>query len=96
MEGRPWCFDNMLMLLKEAEVDEQPDQVTLNNSPFQIRLKNLPFNMRSNEIVIALIGNMGKILEIQEDVLGACGQISECESYARCPHPFKKILEDER
>lgn len=34
MEGRPWCFDNMLVLLKEAEGDEQPDQVILHRSPF--------------------------------------------------------------
>lgn len=70
MEGRPWCFDNMLVLLKEAEGDEQPDQVTLKHSPFWIRLKNLPFNMRSDEVVKALIGNMGEIIDLEEDVLG--------------------------
>nr|CCA66043.1 hypothetical protein [Beta vulgaris subsp. vulgaris] len=70
MDGRPWCFDNMLVLLKEADGDEQPDQVCLNHSPFWIRLKNLPFNMRSNDVVKALIGNLGEILDIEEDVLG--------------------------
>lgn len=70
LEGRPWCFDNMLVLLKEADGDEPPDQVTLHQSPFWIRLKNLPFNMRSNEVVKALIGNMGEILELEEDILG--------------------------
>lgn len=70
MEGRPWCFDNMLVLLKEAEGDEQPDQVIIHHSPFWIRLKNLPLNMRSNDVVKALIGNMGEILDIEDDVLG--------------------------
>lgn len=70
LEGRPWCFDNMLVLLKEADGDEPPDQVTIHQSPFWIRLKNLPFNMRSNEVVRALIGNMGEILDIEDDVLG--------------------------
>lgn len=70
LEGRPWCFDNMLILLKEAEGDEQPDQVTLTHSPFWIRLKNLPLNNRSDDVVRALIGNMGEIIEIEEDVLG--------------------------
>ena len=70
LEGRPWCFDNMLVLLKEADGDEPPDQVILNQSPFWIRLKNLPFNMRSDDVVKALIGNMGPIIEIEEDVLG--------------------------
>ena len=70
MEGRPWCFDNMLVLLKEADGDEQPDQVNLQHSPFWIRLKNLPFNMRSDDVVKALIGNMGEILDMEEDALG--------------------------
>ena len=70
LDGRPWCFDNMLVVLKEADGDEPPDQVTLYDSPFWIRLKNLPFNMRSDAVVRALIGNLGEILEIEEDVLG--------------------------
>lgn len=70
LEGRPWCFDNMLILLKEADGDEQPEQVILQHSPFWVRIKNLPFNSRSDEVVRALIGNMGEILEIEEDVLG--------------------------
>ena len=70
LDGRPWCFDNMLILLKEADGDEQPDQVTLNHSPFWVRIKNLPFNTRSNEVIRALVGSMGEILEIEEDVLG--------------------------
>ncbi|XP_048502313.1 uncharacterized protein LOC125498299 [Beta vulgaris subsp. vulgaris] len=70
LDGRPWCFDNMLVLLKEADGDEPPDQVTIYQSPFWIRLKILPFNMRSNEVIKALIGNMGEILELEEDVLG--------------------------
>ncbi|XP_048502753.1 uncharacterized protein LOC125498566 [Beta vulgaris subsp. vulgaris] len=70
LEGRPWCFDNMLVLLKEADGDEQPDQVTLNHSPFWIRIKNLPFNSRSDEVVRALVGNLGEVLQLEEDVLG--------------------------
>ena len=70
LDGRPWNFDNMLVLLKEADGDEPPDQVTLNQSPFWVRLKNLPFNMRSDSVVKALIGSMGDIIELEEDVLG--------------------------
>ena len=70
MDGRPWCFDNMLVLLKEADGEEQPDQVSIIHSPFWVRLKNLPFNYRSDDIVKALVGNMGEILEVEEDVLG--------------------------
>lgn len=70
LDGRPWCFDNMLIILKEVDGDEQPDQVSLIYSPFWIRLKNLPFNMRSDEVVRALIGNLGEIIDIEKDVLG--------------------------
>ena len=70
LEGRPWCFDNILILLKEAEGDEQPDKVILNHSPFWVRIKNLPLNNRSDEVVQALIGNMGEVLDIEKDILG--------------------------
>lgn len=70
LEGRPWCFDNMLIILKEADGDEQHYQVSLIHSPFWVRIKNLPFNYRSDDIVKALIGNMGEILDLEEDVLG--------------------------
>ncbi|XP_048499711.1 uncharacterized protein LOC104890046 isoform X5 [Beta vulgaris subsp. vulgaris] len=39
MDGRPWCFDNMLILLKEADGEEQPDRVIINLSPFWDVLK---------------------------------------------------------
>lgn len=45
LEGRPWCFNNMLVLLKEANGDEQPDQVTINQYPLWVQIKNLPFNI---------------------------------------------------
>lgn len=70
MDGCPWCFDNMLLLLMEASGEEQPDYVTINLSPFWVRIKNLPFNYRSDEIIRALVGSMGEILDIEEDVLG--------------------------
>lgn len=68
--GRTWCFDNMLIILKEANGDEQPYQVSLIHSPFWVRIKNLPFNYRSDDIVKVVIGNMGEILDLEEDVLG--------------------------
>ena len=70
MDGRPWCFGNMLLLLMEAIGEEQPDHVTINQSPFWVRIENLPFNYRSDEIIRALVGNMGEILELEEDVVG--------------------------
>lgn len=70
LEGRPWCFDNTLIMLKEVDDDEQPDQVTITHSPFWVRVKNLPFNCRSDTYVKALVGGMGEILDLEEDILG--------------------------
>ncbi|XP_021773269.1 uncharacterized protein LOC110737207 [Chenopodium quinoa] len=70
LRGRPWCFDNMLVLLKEIDGDEQPEEVTLTNSPFWVRIKNLPFNCRSDSHVKAIVEGMGEILEIEDGVLG--------------------------
>lgn len=70
LEGCSWCFDNMLNILKESTVYEQPDQVNITHSLFWVRIKNLLFNYRTNNIVKAFIGNMGEILETKEDGLG--------------------------
>ncbi|XP_021733146.1 uncharacterized protein LOC110699962 [Chenopodium quinoa] len=70
LKGRPWCFDNMLLILKEVEGDEQPEQVALYHSPFWVRVKHLPFNCRSDEDVKELVANWGEVLEIEEDLLG--------------------------
>lgn len=43
LDGRPWCFDNMLVVLKEAEGDEQPDQISLIYSSSLDSRKKPPF-----------------------------------------------------
>lgn len=70
LEGHTWCFDNMVILLKENDRVEQLDQVTITKSPFWVHIKNLSFNYRTDDIVRALIGNTGEIIEMEDDVLG--------------------------
>ncbi|XP_021857275.1 uncharacterized protein [Spinacia oleracea] len=70
LQGRPWCFENTLILMKEIEGDEQPKQVVLTHSPFWVRIKKLPFNCRSNAHVKTLVAGMGELIEIEEDILG--------------------------
>ena len=43
MEGRPWCFEQRLLLLQEISNDTVPSKVTLNFSLFWVRLYNLSF-----------------------------------------------------
>ncbi|XP_021729928.1 uncharacterized protein LOC110696910 [Chenopodium quinoa] len=70
LKGRPLCFDNMLVLLKGIDGDEQPEDVILRNSPFWVRIKNLPFNCRTDAHVRAILEGMGEILEMEDDILG--------------------------
>lgn len=68
--GCPWCFDQHLLILNEISGDEHPVQVRLNFSPFWIRILNLPFNCRSNEDIQAIASALGKVMDIENDVLG--------------------------
>ncbi|XP_021721964.1 uncharacterized protein LOC110689486 [Chenopodium quinoa] len=69
LSGRPWCFDNMLIVIKEVEGDEQPERIALCHSPFWVRIKFLPFNCRSDTDVKEIAWNLGEVLEIEEDKL---------------------------
>ena len=51
LNGRPWSFEQRLLVLQEIEGDAQPSDVVLNFSPFWVRFYNLPFGCRSNSNV---------------------------------------------
>ncbi|XP_021731496.1 uncharacterized protein LOC110698385 [Chenopodium quinoa] len=70
LRGRPWCWENHLLILAEIVGDEQPDRVKLNLSPFWVRVMNLPFNCRSNAVVKVIVSNLGSLLEIEVDAFG--------------------------
>lgn len=64
----PWCFENNLVLPREIEGDEQPEQVIITHSLFWVRVTNLPFNCRSNENIKALTARLREFLEIKKDL----------------------------
>ncbi|KAL2935539.1 hypothetical protein RDABS01_018657 [Bienertia sinuspersici] len=70
MDGRPWCFDQKLLILEEVVGEEQPSEILLNSSPFWVRLYNLPFNYRTNETMRTIASNIGRVLEVDDDELG--------------------------
>lgn len=67
MQGRPWCFDNQLVVLNEVSGDEQPSEVNLNFSPFWIRLKNLPFNCCSTPMCNVIASRLGHVMDIDDE-----------------------------
>ena len=70
LAGRPWSFDQKLLVLNEIVGDEQPSQVVLDSSPFWVRLYNLPFNCRAEEEVKAIASCLGKVMEVDLDDFG--------------------------
>ena len=70
LEGRPWSFDQKLLVLQVIEGDEQPSQVVLDSSPFWVRIYNLPFNCRAEEDVRAVASCLGPIVDVDVDNFG--------------------------
>ena len=67
MEGRPWTFDNNLILLEEIDGSSQPSNIPMQWCPFWLRLYNLPMNSRSEQAVRAIGGCIGEVLEVESD-----------------------------
>ena len=70
MAGRPWCFDQKLLVIDAIQGDEQPSQVNLDTSPFWVRIYNLPFNCRTEAEVRAIASCLGPVMEIDVDDFG--------------------------
>ena len=70
MAGRPWCFDQKLLVIDTIQGDEQPSQVNLDTSPFWTRIYNLPFNCRTEAEVKAIASCLGPVIEVDVDDFG--------------------------
>lgn len=44
LAGRPWTFDQSLVLLNEIDGSAQPSNISLTHCPFWVRLYNLPMD----------------------------------------------------
>lgn len=67
MPGRPWTFDQHLVLLNEIEGTQQPSNITLKFRPFWVRLYNMPMGSRSERHVRLIGGSLGEVLEVDHD-----------------------------
>lgn len=67
LDGRPWTFDQCLVLLDVIKVGVQPSDIVLNHSPFWIRLYNLPLESRSVKHVRSFAQNLGEVMDIDDD-----------------------------
>lgn len=69
LNGRPWSFENRLIVIQDIDREQQPLDLVLNSSPFWIRLYNLPFGYQSDERVKMIAKAIGDVMEIEEDFL---------------------------
>ncbi|XP_010688971.2 uncharacterized protein LOC104902765 [Beta vulgaris subsp. vulgaris] len=70
MAGRPWTFDQNLVMLQEIEDDIQPSEIVLKQCPIWVRLYNLPMRSRSESHIRMIGGSIGQVLEVDMDDIG--------------------------
>ncbi|KAE9462817.1 hypothetical protein C3L33_05275, partial [Rhododendron williamsianum] len=75
LNGGPWCFNNMLLLLKKWEVRMRADSIEFQEVDFWIQLWGLPFECISQEIGEVIGKRIGAVLEV--------GRLSETGSWGR-------------
>ena len=67
LDGRPWTFDQHLVMLNEIVGGVQPSDMALLHCPFWIRLYNLPLDCRSVNHVRRIGGSLGEVVEVETD-----------------------------
>lgn len=70
LAGRPWTFDQNLMLLNEIDGSAQPSNISLTHCPFWVRLYNLPMDSRTENRIKLIGGGLGRVLEVDYDGVG--------------------------
>ncbi|XP_048496311.1 uncharacterized protein LOC125495591 [Beta vulgaris subsp. vulgaris] len=67
LNGRPWTFDQNLILLSEIEGELQPSNMSLTLCPFWLRIYNLPMAYRTEKHIKMIANSMGEVLEYDSD-----------------------------
>lgn len=66
VNGGPWCFDNMVLLLRRWEAGMKADTVIFNEIDFWIQLWGLPFECITREIGEVIGRRIGVVLEVNK------------------------------
>ncbi|XP_019102985.1 uncharacterized protein LOC109133730 [Beta vulgaris subsp. vulgaris] len=65
--GRPWTFDQSLVILNEIDGKAQPSNISLTHCPFWVRLYNLPMDSRTERRIKLIGGGLGTVVEVDHD-----------------------------
>ena len=67
LSGRPWTFDQNLVMLNDIDGTQQPSSIEMTMCPFWIRLYNLPMGCRSEKHIRLVAGGVGEVVEVDTD-----------------------------
>ncbi|XP_050222203.1 uncharacterized protein LOC126672298 [Mercurialis annua] len=70
IKGSPWTFDNSLLVLKDVDMEESPDNIVFDKVPFWIRILNVPIGRMTKSMASTIGGRLGTLIEVDEDRLG--------------------------
>ncbi|XP_010679627.1 uncharacterized protein LOC104894942 [Beta vulgaris subsp. vulgaris] len=65
--GRPWTFDQSLVMLQEIDEDIQPSNIAMKSCPFRVHLYNLPMRNRSENHIRMIGGCITEVLNLDFD-----------------------------
>ena len=67
MTGRPWTFDQHLVMMNDIDKGLQPSDIALDWCPFWVRLYNLPLDYRTEHHIRMIGSSIGEVLEVESD-----------------------------
>ena len=67
MEGRPWTFDQHLVMMNDIDKGVQPSAIALDCCPFWVRLYNLPLDSRTEHHIRLIGSSIGEVLDVESD-----------------------------
>lgn len=72
MEGRPWLFDNSLLLLKQYNGLIPPQKMCFDSELFWVHLNNLPFGCMNQHVGNLIRSSLSQVIEVEtkEDGVG--------------------------
>ena len=90
LAGRPWTFDQHLVMMSEIVGGVQPSEIELTKCPFWVRFYNLPLDSRSENHVRRIGSCLGEVLEVESDGI-LWDTSARVKILMNITHPLKRV-----
>lgn len=67
LDGAPWTFDKLLLMLQEFNGDSWPEEYVFKYVPFWIRVYDLPLGLRNKHMGERIVQSLGKLVAVDID-----------------------------